>query len=1013
MRQTFKRTTLSLAAVQALAWMAVPAMAQNAPAAPAADKPQSLETVVVSGRRAAIASAQKIKQDSDEIVDSIVADDIGKLPDRSVTEVLQRIVGVTMDRTAARSDPVHYSVEGSGVVIRGLTYVAAQLNGRETFSANQGRNLGFEDVPPELMAGVDVYKNPSAEQIEGAIAGLVNLRTALPLDFNGFKAAVSLGGTYGTLNKKKSPEASFLVSNTWNTDLGRFGALIDVAHSKGSSRTDTVTVDPYYRTTTFWKTVNSVNYYNPTPDNHWFPRDLTWRTQSYDRTRDGVYAALQWKKDKLDSSLTYFRSEYRFDMDELAIKAEVNPYEIAVSDGTWNDNGMLVKGVLKSTSGTGGFEIENQGRLSTRKSKTEDLSWNFRWKPTDQWTLTSDVQYVRSNTKAFDSTVATGLILPKQIIDMTGKMPSLTFDAADQAFIADRNNYYWATTMEHLDRGKGSQKAVKLDARYQFNDHPVLQDLRFGVRFTDRDATTENSNPSYNWAAVSKAWERGWYFNNTDLAWVKNGSNPTTYRSFDNFMGGSAVPMPAMHFPANSVILGFPESYQSLHDQVKPLCEDRCGWQGPTVNPYTWAPAAFGDPSGLNKQKERTTSVYSQLRFGFDEWATPVDGNVGVRVVRTKSDADGFTVLTVSNVPTSVTTQKSFSTPIQASNSYTDVLPSLNLKAKLRDDLQMRFAWAKAISRPSFGDMQAYSNMTLSADIDAGTGAVKAIRASGSANGNPDLRPVKANQQDVTAEWYFSKTGSLTFAAFNKELKDVILDQTFSRNLRTDDGKDFSFVLTGKTNAAKGHARGVELAYRQFYDQLPGWLSGFGIEANYTYVDSKMHRYDAVPAVFCTAGAGQDNLNLFVNGCDTDGRSFGDMPLPQLSRNTMNLALLFDRGPFSARLAYSWRQRYLQGVSLNSDNTGPNQQNVLDTNPNSATYGASNLPLGLPLWGDSYGQLDAGVHYKFGDNMTVSVEALNLTNATNRQLMQQHIATSVHNYFTSGRQYKLGMRYTF
>jgi outer membrane receptor for ferrienterochelin and colicin len=139
---------LSLAAVQAMVWAATPAMAQTAPATPAAastagkDKPQALETVVVSGRRAALATAQKIKQDSDEIVDSVVAEEIGKLPDRSVTEVLQRVVGVAMDRVSASNDPVHFSVEGSGVIIRGLTYVSSTLNGRETFSANQGRTLG-------------------------------------------------------------------------------------------------------------------------------------------------------------------------------------------------------------------------------------------------------------------------------------------------------------------------------------------------------------------------------------------------------------------------------------------------------------------------------------------------------------------------------------------------------------------------------------------------------------------------------------------------------------------------------------------------------------------------------------------------------------------------------------------------------------------------------------------------------------------------------------------------------
>ena len=157
----FKQTTLSLAAAQALMVWALPAGAQTA-AAPAA-KSEQLETVVVSGQRAALQSAQKIKQNSDEIVDSIVADDIGKLPDRSVSEVLQRIVGVTISRVK-NGDPNNFTVEGTGVMVRGLSYVRGELNGR-------GSPLSWEDVTPELVAGVDLYKNPSAEQIEGASAG--------------------------------------------------------------------------------------------------------------------------------------------------------------------------------------------------------------------------------------------------------------------------------------------------------------------------------------------------------------------------------------------------------------------------------------------------------------------------------------------------------------------------------------------------------------------------------------------------------------------------------------------------------------------------------------------------------------------------------------------------------------------------------------------------------------------------------------------------------------------------
>jgi len=154
------------------------------------------------------------------------------LPDRSVTEVLQRVVGVTIGHLLSSADPEHYSVEGSGVAIRGLTYVRAELNGRDSFSANGGRSLNFEDVTPELMAGVDVYKNPSAEQIEGGIGGLVNLRTAMPFDFTGQKFSISLSTAYSTLRKAASPKVSALYSNRWDLgSAGQFGALIDLAHS--------------------------------------------------------------------------------------------------------------------------------------------------------------------------------------------------------------------------------------------------------------------------------------------------------------------------------------------------------------------------------------------------------------------------------------------------------------------------------------------------------------------------------------------------------------------------------------------------------------------------------------------------------------------------------------------------------------------------------------------------------------------------------------------------------------
>jgi iron complex outermembrane receptor protein len=182
----FQKTAIAAAVAQVVVLYTSAAWAQTADPRAPSPAPGKENIVVVSGQRAALQSAQKLKQDSDEVVDSIVAEDIGKLPDRSVTEVLQRIAGVTIDRNMA-GDPNRQSVEGSGVSVRGLTYVRSEINGRDAFSAGGGRSLGFADVAPELMAGVDVYKNPSAEQVEGAVAGLVNLRTAMPFDYKGFK----------------------------------------------------------------------------------------------------------------------------------------------------------------------------------------------------------------------------------------------------------------------------------------------------------------------------------------------------------------------------------------------------------------------------------------------------------------------------------------------------------------------------------------------------------------------------------------------------------------------------------------------------------------------------------------------------------------------------------------------------------------------------------------------------------------------------------------------------------
>ncbi|MPQ59749.1 TonB-dependent receptor [Duganella sp. FT27W] len=1001
MKHTFKKTTIAMGLAQMAMMLGAAAQAQeqntsneatvNTAAAPAG----APVSVIVTGQRAALQSAQKIKQDADEVVDSISADDIGKLPDRSVTEVLQRVAGVTIDRAMARSDPDHFSVEGSGVSVRGLSYVRSELNGRDSFSANGGRSLSFEDVPPELMSGVDIYKNPSAEQVEGAIGGLINLRTALPFDYKGFKAAISGSATHSDLRKgKASPSYSGMVSNRWKTPFGEIGALVDLAYSESATRTDAIQVEPYYQRVLDGKTV-------------WVPKGAQWRSLNFDRTREGAYGALQWKPNsEITTGLTFFKSKYKMTWDEQAIFAASDPYNIKVTNGVYGANGQFISGTLSDDRDTGtgsrdGINFNNDTRTAWRKSDTTDIAWNMRWRPNDRWTITTDLQKIRAHTESVDSTVATGLKMRKEQLDLSGSLPRIIFDDADRAALANPSNYYWAFTMEHLDRAKAESKAGKIDLKYDF-DNPFLRDIRFGARATDRDSINENSNPSYNWQAVSASWMQPWQIKDGALAYLSDPrfAGATQTHAFSNFFNGKMT-VPTVVFPATSLTQGYPGSYTQLHSYHQILCAEN----GTPCS--AWQPATFGgDPAGINQQSEKTKALYAQTRFGFDDLAFPVDGNIGLRYVKTDSNANGYTVFKgkIDQAP-GVPVIAPYALAQEFSNSYHNWLPSLNLRMKASEKLQFRFAFASAMSRPDPSQLQGYTE--LNQDRDNNTGLVT---YTGKALGNPNLRPITAKQLDLTAEWYFSPVGSLTLAVFHKDLKDVIVNETYNFQLREASGALRDFATTRPVNGANGRARGFELAYQQYFDKLPGAWSGLGLQGNFTFVDSKRTLYNNVYQQYCSNSDGLvNNQNLGANGCDTNGTTFGNLPLENLSRQSYNIALMYDKGPWSARLAWNWRSKSLQAVNV----SGTNGTDGTDSNPNSATFGKRTLAWGLPTWADDYGQADASISYKINERMQIGLEAQNITDSKYKVLMQQSIGLMGRAWFASGPRYTARLSYNF
>ena len=948
------------------------ALAQTAPA-PADD---TVEEVVVTGQRAALQSAQKLKQNAEQLVDSITATDIGALPDRSVTEALQRVSGVTIGRTADGRDADRISVEGSGVQVRGLSWVRGELNGRDSFSAKAGRTLSFEDVPPELMSGVDVYKNPSADIIEGGVGGTVNLRTRLPFDSGKRILAYSLDSSWGDLSKDWKPSGSVLYSNRWDTKIGELGFLIDLSDSKLASRTDTISVDPYYIRTDLepGKTV-------------YVPGGFGYRTLDYERERKGIAAALQWRpNDQWEASLQFLRSSASQASTEYAVG--FNPGstngEALGTDFTYDSTGHFLKGTLaQAQDGTSLGSSTIDTRFADRSSVTSDYALNLKYNPNDKWAFTGDIQYVYAKTKTVDNTAfnALGSDAAPASLDVTGSLPVITMNN-DTAYTSNPGNYYLQAAMDHHDRNEAAEWAERFDGDYSFDEGGWLKSFRFGVRHTFRQATTRET--AYRWDTVAPSWSapainqlagyQGYY-----------GLYP-----FDNYFRGKA------HLPATFVMpsAAFVNNYGDTSRVLYAIAQANGGGWCPFNGDFE-DQSSCGGKGSTNHQKEETLAAYGLLRFGHDVslWGDDreIDGNFGVRVVKTETQSQGLQVFTPNTSSSDIpAADQAFSngakSPYKGGRDYVNVLPSLNVRLKITPDMFVRFAAAKAIVRPDFQQLQPNYSITATNGFITGGACSNTIPGGSQANcvyqytanaGNPDLKPTRSTQFDLSYEWYFNSTGSVTATAFYKDIYNFVTNGSTTINF-TNNGVTRPVQVIQPYNAGHGTIKGFEVAYQQYFDFLPGALRGLGVQANYTYVDSKGSR---------NAASNPYDTNQTGNISAHDD----EMPLEGLSKNSYNVAALYDLGKVSARLAYNWRERYL------------------------LTTTAANI--NIPAWYDDYGQLDASVFYTVNDALKIGFQAANLTNTQTKILVsypgRAEEGLTTHNWVVADRRYSIVLRGTF
>ncbi|RIA43764.1 TonB-dependent receptor [Hephaestia caeni] len=871
---------MSGAAMCALITVAAPAWAQDQAQQPAADQSQEAVAggIIVTGVRASLRSAQEIKRNSDSIADSIVAEDIGKLPDVNVTEALQRITGVQIGRDYG---------EGSSVAIRGLSQVETTLNGREVFTAGAGRDFNFQDLAAELIAGIDVYKAPTADLIEGGIGGTIDVRTHMPLDFDGFTLSGSARARYNDLADKVSPLLSALVSDRWDTGIGEIGIMIAGAYQERDFRNDGISSGaPIGRDDIIpGRTI-------ATPDGTYSPSIIG------NRTRKGIDAALQWRP---SSELEFYAQGNYSKFDNITDQWGLNVRTASGSSPTV----APVPGSFTTFDGTDIFKSGSfaNDRVSTFAAARDVFDENQAYSIGGKWQrdgfqLKADVSRTKSRNDL--SYIELDLVTVAPIVhqDNSGSAPSMVVEGVDMTSLGSYNIGNYTLSENHY---KGDMWAATLDAAQDL-DGPITQ-IAVGFRYADRSA----------------------YFTPVRFFAAPPGSPAAT--AFPDLFEPTHTP----DFYTKKGDVAFTRDFLTsktdlLRHDFEGIRQQLGFTTGPTVNPLSTFDIG-----------EETKAVYGMVKFDVDP-GVRIDGNVGLRMVNTRGSLVGNVPIYVADADGNLE-QDGFR-PLNRKTSYTDWLPSLNLRLHLMEDLQLRLSASKTITRPNFNNLSP---------------SVTVVPASGLANsGNPDLEPLRSDNLDASLEYYFGDSSSVYVAGFYRKVKGF-LSSSATPGVVIDGN---TYTLTQPINGGDGTIKGVEIGYTQFFDFLPGLLSGLGLQANYTHVDSKS------PSPL----AGET------------------LPLPNLSPNSYNIIAMYEKGPVSARVAYNYRSSYYSGLAYLNGGLGV----------------ASNFREG-------YGWLDASATVDVTSQVSLTFEGSNLTRTKSVTYYGTPLQPNGRSY--DDRQFTVGVRF--
>lgn len=914
-----------------------------------------LEEVVVTGFRGSLERALDIKRSSNSVIDSIVAEDIAKFPDNNLAESLLRVPGVSISRDQG---------EGRALSVRGLgpDFTRVRINGMETQATtdglaggvNRGRGFDFNVFASELFSRIDVRKTSSADVPEGSLGATVDLWTGRPFDYDGFRAAASVQGSYYDQSGDVGERAALLLSDTFADDT--FGALLSVAYSNAPTEFQTsnsggwnqgngdggfcaptsgtgglcdVPAAELAHAQQLYALANAPTTYNP--------RFIRYVHSIGETERIGVTGSLQWKPaESTLLSLDLLASRYDAAFDHYTM--EPIGFSRGASQGGKPET--LVRDIVVDNTNTAVYGVFDNVDMRSEHNQDE---------------FTTDFSQI---TLSFSHEFSEQF----SINALAGRSKSQFDNFNDVALQIDRFNV----------------DGFSYDIRERGQDHPAINynfdvtnpnNWYFGPRVTQPGGTGPTGpeirlRPNYTTNDYRNGLvDASWGFNESlrlhgGLDWKEYEFAAKVYR-----YNAGEFNWPAPTVPVSELT----EQFCGLDDIGAPAPTPRC-WTVPNYPAYiaqydiygnsgrsalsTTTAAARGDNRAV---KEVDSAGFAMLDFDYAPGGKRLRGNIGLRYVKTEQTSQFYT-----NVPVSVDPSGFVFTTVE--RSYTDTLPSLNVAFEPTDTMVLRFSAAKVMARPPLANIAAATSVSVA-------GGSRTV-----STGNTDLEPYRATAYDASLEWYPTKGALYSIGLFYKDISTYVQNVTridtyastgLPESLIANTGASPSddFAISNVINTPGGPLKGVELNVQQPLDVVPG-LSGFGVLLNYTHVESEIDYFTSTAIGATTVTA--DLLNL--------------------SKNAWSATLYYEKGPVQLRGSVNFRDEYLRAV--------PGPFNVDVAGVPSATY------------------VDFSSSFAISDHFSVSLEGLNLGNEVTVSWVDSQVQRT-EDYRLTGRFINLGMRYTY